>query len=689
MNSVKLKLVKAISFLLVVCFACSFAHGQETKKIPVIYSTDLYHPPADPDDHYDLATLFLMPEFDVKAFIFDVSNTSRKPEEFGRVALEQISAITGHPIPPYAVGLRQRLSSLDDQAKEQPSESQGGVELILKTLRESNEKVTLFLVGSCRDFAAAYNREPQLLRQKVSAVYVNAGNGPSGNQDECNVGLDRNAYLCLLKSDLPVYWCPCIARGGYEAQATGEDIAKNNDYTYHSQFTVSNQAECFKNLSDRLKNFVNYALTASTEDPMHYLERTPEEISTKKKYIWDTGPFIHAAGRKIYARQDGSYIACSPQEAKKLGISKKEVKVFAFDPVRLSEVSENSAKLLVLEGDLKVKKSSVKVFHYIHPDYNEIMVSAFSNILETHKPLPVSVIFDTDLGPDFDDVGALTILHAMADSGEARILATLSSNQYKLTGICIDVINHYYGRPDLPVGSPRTGMTQEDGHREKWTEALAAHFPHRLNATSDVPDAVQIYRRILAKEPDASVVVVTVGFLTNLTALLQSPPDQYSPLDGKQLVAKKVKHLVSMAGQFPTGREYNVHIDATASATVCEQWPTRIIFSGFEIGEKIFTGKRLIASDISNTPAKEAFTICLRQGYPNGRLSWDQTAVLVAVRGAGRYFNTVKGQIKIEANGANSWQDDPNGKHEYLTWKTSPEELTTVIEDLMMHEAKK
>jgi inosine-uridine nucleoside N-ribohydrolase len=302
------------------------------------------------------------------------------------------------------------------------------------------------------------------------------------------------------------------------------------------------------------------------------------------------------------------------------------------------------------------------------------------------KNAPVSVIFDTDLAPDYDDVGALTVLHALADSGEARILATVASNQYKLTSTCIDVINHYYGRPDLPVGAPLTGMNQADGHAEKWTEALAAHFPHRMNVTADVPDAVQIYRRILAGEPDTSVVVVTVGFFTNLTALLQSQPDQYSPLDGKQLVVKKVKHLVSMAGAFPQGREYNVLIDTLASAIVFEQWPTRIIFSGFEIGDKILTGKRLIASDIQNTPAKEVFTICLRQDNPAGRQSWDQTAALVAVRGADKYFNSVKGQIQLEQNGANSWQDDPNGKHEYLTWKMPIEELTKVIEDLMMHE---
>ncbi|GHT20911.1 hypothetical protein FACS189430_00120 [Bacteroidia bacterium] len=389
MNSVKLKcknisLVKTISFLLVACFACSFANGQETKKIPIIYSSDLFNPPDDPDDHYDVATLFMMQEFDVKALIFDLAHWRRKPEEFGRVPLEQIAAITHRPIPPYAVGLRQLLDSPDDKGKDQPAEFQGGVELILKTLRESDEKVLMFLVGSCRDFAAAYNREPELLRQKVSAIYVNAGNGPNGKQDEWNVSLDPNAYRCLLTSGLPIYWCPCFPRGRL-VQAIREDIEEKNAYTYNTYFIIPNQAEWLKNVSPRLQNFINYALTASKEDPIPYLDRTPDAISTKPRNMWCSGPFIHAAGRKIYAGQNGGYIACSPQEAKKMGISNKEVKVFSFDPVRLSDVSESSSKFPVFQGDLKVKKSSVKVFHYLHPDYNNIMGAALSNILETHE----------------------------------------------------------------------------------------------------------------------------------------------------------------------------------------------------------------------------------------------------------------------------------------------------------------
>jgi hypothetical protein len=325
-----------------------------------------------------------MPEFDVRAFIFDVSTPDRQPDGFGRVALEQISAITHRPIPPYAIGLSQLLVSPDDQAQGQASEFQGGVDLIIKTLRESDAQVVMFLTGSCRDFAVAYNREPELLRQKVSAVYVNAGNGLGGKQDEWNVKLDPNAYLCLLTSDLPIYWCPCFPSGRWE-QASKEDVKENNAYTYNTYFIISNQAERLKNVPARLQNYVNYALTASTDDPISYLDRTPDAISRDPRSMWCTGPFIHASGRKIYARQAGDYIACSSQEADKVGISNNEVKVFSFEPVRIAQKApDGSSEFPVLQGDLTVNKSTTKVFHYLHPEYNEIMVSVLSDILGTN-----------------------------------------------------------------------------------------------------------------------------------------------------------------------------------------------------------------------------------------------------------------------------------------------------------------
>ncbi len=300
---------------------------------------------------------------------------------------------------------------------------------------------------------------------------------------------------------------------------------------------------------------------------------------------------------------------------------------------------------------------------------------------------PVKIIFDSDMGPDYDDVGALTMLHAFADSAKAEILATMASNKYALVAPCLEVINSYYHRPGIPVGSPKTHGVNI-GCSQHWSDSLVAHFPHKLKSNDDALDAVALYRKILASQPDSSVVIVTVGFLTNLYDLLLSQPDQSSQLKGNDLVMKKVKRLVSMAGKFPEGWEFNVKEDSASSKYVFDHWPTRIILSGFEIGEKIFTGKKLITSSLKS-PAHMAFSIAipLAAEDKNGRMSWDETAVLTAVNGTSFGFGEVNGKMIAEPSGHNRWKNDVQGLHTYLTFKKSPEELSEIIESYIMHEA--
>lgn len=300
---------------------------------------------------------------------------------------------------------------------------------------------------------------------------------------------------------------------------------------------------------------------------------------------------------------------------------------------------------------------------------------------------PVKIIFDTDLGPDYDDVGALAFLHAMADSGKAEILATVSSNRHELVAPSIGVINTYFNRPDLQIGAPKTeGVSL--GSWQHWTDSIVAKYPHKIKSTSEAPDAVSVYRKILSAQPDKSVTIVTVGFLTNLSNLLKSQPDDISSLGGMELVSRKVKRLVSMAGCFPEGREFNVYKDADASKYVFENWPGEVIFSGYEIGKEIHTGLRLIASDIKNSPVKDVFRISipLAAEDKNGRMSWDATAVLIGVYGTEGFFDTRRGTIKVNHDGSNKWKDDPAGKHIYVIQKMAVPDICNFIEDRMMHQ---
>ncbi len=299
---------------------------------------------------------------------------------------------------------------------------------------------------------------------------------------------------------------------------------------------------------------------------------------------------------------------------------------------------------------------------------------------------PVPIILDTDIGPDYDDVGAVAVLHALADKGEARPLAIMASNKNELVAPCIDILNIYFGRPNLPIGAPKATDAPSRGAVQQWPEMLVKKYPHTITATSEVPDAVQLYRKILAGQPDNSVTIVTIGFLTNLAGLLDSKADQYSNLSGRDLVAKKVSHLVSMAGRFPAGREFNIYIDSIASVKVFLHWPTPVVYSGWEIGKQIITGRQLVANEKLQSPVKDVFALSMAfsEEDHNGRMSWDETAVLAAIMGAEPYFGLKKGQIVLKG-GYNEWKDDPAGNQAYLTMAKPTGELQAAIESLMMH----
>lgn len=307
---------------------------------------------------------------------------------------------------------------------------------------------------------------------------------------------------------------------------------------------------------------------------------------------------------------------------------------------------------------------------------------------KTVKPVPI--IFDSDMGPDYDDVGAIAILHALADKGETKILATMASTKYADVAGVLNVFNTYFGRPNLPVGVPK-GDALELRDWQHWTDTLLAKYPHSFKSNDDAQDAVKLYRKILASQPDRSVTIVTVGFLTNLSNLLNTTGDEYSRLDGKALVAKKVKLLVCMGGKFPSGYEFNVMKDAKASQNVYQNWPTRVIFSGFEIGAKIMAGITLIHNDqIKNDPVKDVFRISIPLAKEDslGRKSWDETAVLVAIKGYSQFYTLHPGRIIVAGDGKNSWDDTGKGQA-YLVEKVDYHEVEKLINDLIQHQPLK
>ena len=325
-----------------------------------------------------------------------------------------------------------------------------------------------------------------------------------------------------------------------------------------------------------------------------------------------------------------------------------------------------------------------------------LLILALTPALSTAAE-PVKIIMDVDMAEDVDDAGAVAVLHALADRGEAEILGFMVSSKNEWVGPCLDAINTWYGRADLPIGYQRSYQygyhnTTDPGREttSKYAEAVAKNFPHRLQRSSDAPEAAGLARKLLAAQPDQSVTIVSVGFLSNLRSLLDSLPDESSPLDGTALVKQKVRQWVCMGGRFPSGQfpdgggEYNLMWDTVASVRAVNDWPTPVVFSGFEIGARIKTGARL-----RETSEKNPVRACYQ--HYNGlqpRESWDQTAVLFAVRGSRDYWEwSAHGVCLMHArvtHGFSQWIPAESGTHHYLLERKSPSEMTTLIEDLMV-----
>jgi len=292
---------------------------------------------------------------------------------------------------------------------------------------------------------------------------------------------------------------------------------------------------------------------------------------------------------------------------------------------------------------------------------------------------PVAIIFDTDMGNDIDDALALGLIHALQARGECRLLAVTLSKDNTWAGPFVDMVNTFYGRGEIPVGVVRGGVTPEDGSYLRQTletknPSGQPAFAYDLKKGEDAPDAVTVLRQALAGQADQSVVMVQVGFSTNLARLLDSKPDTASTLSGMDLVRHKVRLLSLMGGAFVNKddkpfREYNIMMDIQSAKTLFEQWPGEIVASGFEIGEAILYPAQSIGLDyryVPQHPLRVAYESYMK--FPYDRPTWDLTSVLYAVRPERNYFGlSPAGQIVVEPDsGVTRFVEKADGKHRYL-----------------------
>jgi hypothetical protein len=338
--------------LIFFCIGCGFScsTGQEkpgTRKVPVLYCTDLFHPYDDPDDHFDIATLYALDELDIQGIVLDQGGKQDiKP---GEIPVEQLNYLTGRDVP-WRIGLSEPLKTPDDTAVDEPEEYQHGVRLILDVLEKSEIPVTIITVGSLRDVAAAFNRRPDLFRNRVSRMMLFIGEASAATL-EWNVGLDPKAFIRIMNSGLPIWWVPCFDGGNFKNKG-------------NASFWRARHVDLLNDVPDRLMNYFIYALQKKqSPDYLAYLDKDVDEAARKQvlsgiRNLWCTAVFTEAAGRAIVKN-------IPPVEA------------FRFAPV--SVFVGNDARIIYEES---ARSHQVFRFQVVNPEsYPKVMTSITSHLL--------------------------------------------------------------------------------------------------------------------------------------------------------------------------------------------------------------------------------------------------------------------------------------------------------------------
>lgn len=284
------------------------------RRTPVIDVTDLYHPPQDPGDNLDLIAAYALPEIDLRAVVLDIHEPYRRPgdpaqhpayrdplgpRDPGFITVEQLNYVFDRNVPAGCAPFR-RMRSLTDTMEDAPRFQQRGVELMLKVLAESRERVEIVSFGSARPIAVACNRRPDLMRRKVARVHLCAGSAPAGYL-EWNVMLDPLAMVRVLQADVPVAVYPCATDKG------------PFDYGPNNTFWLLPDLGFVRRMDPRLQNYVAYAFERMQRpDSFGYLDGPPDaqaldRVCGRPHNVWETCVWMEVARRALVRRPDGAY----------------------------------------------------------------------------------------------------------------------------------------------------------------------------------------------------------------------------------------------------------------------------------------------------------------------------------------------------------------------------------------------
>lgn len=286
------------------------------------------------------------------------------------------------------------------------------------------------------------------------------------------------------------------------------------------------------------------------------------------------------------------------------------------------------------------------------------------------------IIMDTDIGSSTDDLFTMMMLYCYQDQKRSKLLGVVVDREGEYCAACADVMNTYYGYGDIPIGLIRDGIK----FPKVWIDYKALPtlidsngelmFQHSIADYSTLPDGWQLYRQLLAAQPDHSVSILSIGFVTSLVQLLQSGSDEYSSLNGVELVRRKVKCLYMMGDVFGDAVEpieFNFAQGTNFAQTFFQLWPADvdIIMSPGEVGDGIAYQPEQVIADIDWTDRHPIKQIYLNYNCDTGQKMWDPLTVINAVEGNSLFTLSMRGTVTVGDKGETFFTPSPTGNVRY------------------------
>ena len=291
---------------------------------------------------------------------------------------------------------------------------------------------------------------------------------------------------------------------------------------------------------------------------------------------------------------------------------------------------------------------------------------------------PVQMILDSDFGSSTDDLFALMMLNHYMDDGLVALKGIVVDREGEKNAVLVDVFNHYYGHPDIPIGLERNGVKNPrcfipyNGIVDL-KDAQGQPLFKRSIAPAKLPEGYKLYRQLLSQAEDKSIVVVAIGFVTTLAELFESGADEYSDKSGLELFAEKVKSVYIQSGRFESGDSlsgYNMRAASRQSALFYDRLPKNVdlIMSPSNIGDMMNYQPQDVLVDLSYTEQNPIKAVYTNYTCDTGQRMWDTNCLVNAVLGDGEYNMSPRGWVKFIDRGEESlmlFTPDPAGNARY------------------------